>query len=172
MLFFFSVGHCTPLPIPFCPTVQRTERKVLMLWYLHVVEWDSHEPYCFSCPVLEVTPSLLFHHAAKAYGRSPAWSDRTSPYLFQIKSVNNPSVGDSSVEHVRHGSGNANISLKIGMLGALCLRTLRSQLQGRSQSNEYLANTNQTPDPFVLSCSCIFKRDKNDIGWVGGGRIW
>lgn len=81
-------------------------------------------------------------------------------------------MGDSSVEHVRHRSGNASTSLKIGMLGALCLRTLGSQLQGRPQPKEYLANRNQTPDPFVLSCSCVFKRDKDDVGWVGGGRIW
>lgn len=77
-----------------------------MLWYLHIAESDSHEAFCFSCPALEVTPSLLFHPAAKAHGRGPTWSARTFPCLFQIKSVNNPSVGDSSVEDVRHGSGN------------------------------------------------------------------
>lgn len=109
---FSSVGPCSPLPAPFGPREQRAEREVLMWCYSHVMEWDRHEPFWLSC-----TSACLGSSPFLWPTMQPRDMEEAQLGLIGCFLVTKPSMGDSSLEHVRHSFGNSSTRLVIVGLG-------------------------------------------------------
>lgn len=144
---------------------QWTKSREGGLCYAQVVEWARHKPFCLSCTsaCLKSTPFLLPHNAAKAYGRGPVWSDR-------VFFVTNPSTGDSSLEHVRHSSGNCSTSLVIGVLDVL--KNSGQSTPGAVPCSAEFGQQKSHSRSFLCLFAFVFLREKKNTmlnGWTGEG---